>query len=121
MPFMRVSVTQKLTREKQEELTRELGRALDLIPGKSGNMLIVEMEDGKPMFSGGVPQENLAFADVRYGEHFTHQIKKAFVKAVLAAFKNVVGIPADKAFMTIDEVDCAGGFGGFMDYYYTEC
>ena len=57
MPYIRVSATQKLTPEKQEELVNGLGEALSTIPGKDARGLIVDLEDGKTMFVGGARQE----------------------------------------------------------------
>ena len=91
MPFIRVSVTQKLAEEKQAELVEGLGEAISVIPGKDGRGLIVDLEDGKTIFCGGVKQENFVFADVRYYSNFTYQQKKEFTIAVFKVFENVLG------------------------------
>ena len=36
MPYIRLSVTKKLTKEKRDELAAALGEALSVIPGKDG-------------------------------------------------------------------------------------
>jgi phenylpyruvate tautomerase PptA (4-oxalocrotonate tautomerase family) len=51
MPYIKVSLAQKLTPEKQTELACALGEALEAIPGKSRNMLIADIEDGKNYLS----------------------------------------------------------------------
>ena len=120
MPYIRLSVTQKLTQEKQEELAKGLGEALSLIPGKDGRGLIVDFEDGKTMFAGGVKQENMVFADVRYYSNFEYHIKKNFTVAAFEAISKVLGTAKEQMFLTISEYNNWGGFGDFRDEYYSE-
>ena len=118
MPYIRLSITKKLTEEQQSELVNGLGEAIAVIPGKDHTGLMVDMEDGKTMFMAGVKQENLVFADVRYYSNFTHQIKKDFTIAVFDVFTRVLGTEKEKMFLTINEYNNWGGFGGFIDEYY---
>jgi len=120
MPYIRISTTQKLTPEQQETLVSGLGEAIGLIPGKDGRGLIVDLEDGKTMFVGGVRQENFVFADVRYYSNFTYQIKKKFTQAVFDVFSKVLGTTPDRAFLTVNEYNNWGGFGNFRDEYFED-
>ena len=120
MPYIRLSVTQKLSQEKQEELVNGLGDALGLIPGKDGRGLIVDMEDGKTMYVGGVKQDNMVFADVRYYSNYEYHIKKDFTVAVFNAINKTLGTSKDRMFLTITEYNSWGGFGDFKDEYYSE-
>ena len=49
-----MSVTRKLTQKQQNELVKGLGDAIETIPGKDGRGLIVDMDDGKTLYAGGV-------------------------------------------------------------------
>ncbi|NMA26050.1 MAG: hypothetical protein GX936_10380 [Clostridiales bacterium] len=120
MPYIRISATKKLTCEKQAELVKGLGEALSIIPGKDERGLIVDIEDGKTMFAGGVKQENFVFADVRYFSNFEYHIKKKFTQAVFEAFGSVLGTKPDQAFLNITEYNTWGGFGDFKDEYYND-
>ena len=120
MPYIRISTTKKLNDEQQAALVSGLGKAIEVIPGKDGRGLIVDMEDGKTMYSGGVKQDNLVFADVRYYSNFEYHIKKNFTVAVFDAISKVLGTAKDKMFLTITEYNNWGGFGDFRDEYYTE-
>jgi len=120
MPYMRVSLTKKLAQDQQEELAAGLGNALSIIPGKDGRGLIVDMEDDKTMFVGGVKQENMAFVDVRYYSNFTYQIKKDFTVAVFETINRLLGTSKDRMFLTISEYNSWGGFGDFKDEYYSD-
>lgn len=120
MPYIRLSITRKLTPEQQKELASGLGEAINLIPGKDGRGLIVDLEDGKTMFVGGIPQENFVFADVRYYSKFEYHIKKKFTQAVLGVFNKVLDTQPEQAFLTITEYSNWGGFGDFKDEYYED-
>ena len=120
MPYIRLSVAQKLAPEKQEELVKGLGDALSIIPGKDGRGLIVDMEDGKTLYVGGVKQDNMVFADVRYYSNFEYHIKKDFTVAVFNAINKALGTSKERMFLTINEYNNWGGFGDFKDEYYND-
>ena len=120
MPYIRLSITQKLTQEKQEELAAGLGEAIGVIPGKDGRGLIIEMEDGKTMYVGGVKQDNMVFVDVRYYSNYSYQIKKEFTVAVFKAIRNVLETSNERMSLNITEFNSWGGFGDFRDEYYSE-
>ena len=120
MPYIRLSISQKLAQDKQEELVSGLGEALSIIPGKDGRALIVDMEDGKTLYVGGVKQDNMVFADVRYYSNFEYHIKKDFTVAVFSAINKVLGTSKDRMFLTINEYNNWGGFGDYRDEYYSD-
>ena len=120
MPYIRISATQKLSETQQAELVDGLGRAIETIPGKDARGLIVDLEDGKTMYAGGVKQDNLVFADVRYFSNFEYHVKQKFTVAVFDAINKVLGTSKEKMFLTIGEYNTWGGFGDFKDEYYTE-
>ena len=120
MPYIRLSIAQKLTQEKQEELVKGIGDALSIIPGKDGRGLIVDMEDGKTMYLGGVRQDDLVFVDVRYYSNFEYHIKKNFTVAVFDAINKALGTPKERMSLTITEYNNWGGFGNFKDEFFDD-
>ena len=120
MPYIRLSVAQKLAQETQEKLAAGLGEAIGTIPGKDGRGLILDLEDGKTMYVGGVKQENMVFVDVRYFSNFSYKIKKDFTVAVFDAIKKVLGTTDDKMSLNITEYNSWGGFGDFRDEYFSD-
>ena len=108
MPYIKASVTQKLTRERQAELVNGLCAAIETIPGKDGGGLIVDLEDGKTMFYGGERQENMVFIDVKYYSNFAYHVKKDFTAAVFDVVGRVLGTAGDKMFLTINEEKILG-------------
>ncbi len=120
MPYIKISLAQKLAPEQQDELVRALGETLGLIPGKDGRMLITELEDGKTIFMGGVRQDDFVFIDARYFSRFEYHIKKTFVKALFEAVHRLLGTPYEKMSLNLTECTSWGGFGDFTDEYYSD-
>ncbi len=120
MPYMKVSLAERLTEEKRKELVDGLGEALSNIPGKDGSMLMVDLEEGKTMFVGGMRQESFVFIDVRYYSRFEYHIKKKFTKAVFDVINRVLGIAYEKMSLNISELSSWGGFGDFKDEFYSD-
>ena len=120
MPLMKLSVTQTLDREKREVLLKGLSEAIEKIPGKEGRALIVDLEEGKTMYIGGVLQENMAFADVQYYSNFEYHKKQALTAAVFDAISKAIGTAKNKMFLTITERNSWGGFGDLKDEFYSD-
>ena len=119
MPLIRLSVSQKLTQDKQEALLNGLGEAISNIPGKLGSTLIVDLEDGKTMYFGGEIQEDMVFADVQYLARYEYHKKKDFTVAAFNAINKALGTSKDRMVLTITELENWGGFGDFQDLYYS--
>ena len=120
MPCMRITTTLKLDEQQRKQLFDGIGDALELIPGKDRRGLIIDLEDGKSMFVGGVQQENFVFIDMRYYLKFEYHIKKRFTVALFDAIHSVLGTAKECMSMTISEYTNWGGFGDFKDEYYTD-
>ena len=60
MPFINSRVTVKLSDEKEESIQSRLGKAIELIPGKSEEWLMLGFEDNyKLYFKGEAPEKVL--------------------------------------------------------------
>ena len=120
MPYIRLSVTQKLTPGKEKELVDGLGEAMSKIPGKDGRMLIVDVEDGRTIYFGGEKQEDMVFADVRYFSNYEYHKKKEFTVAMFDAVNRIIGTRKDRMCLTITEFNNWGAVGDFRDEYYSD-
>lgn len=120
MPYMRVSLSAKLTEEQKQRLYEKLGEALKHIPGKEPFMLIAEIEDGRSFYAFGKKQENFAFVDARYFSRVEYHIKRAFALAVMEAITAVAGTEPNNISMNIFELSTWAGFGDMNDEFYKE-
>ena len=115
MPYIRLSLTQKLTREKRDELVTAIGEALSEIPGKTGADLISDIEDGRVIYKGSVQQEDMVFADVRYHGKYEYEYRSRFTAAIFDAVNRIVGTDKDRMFLNITEFSSWGGYGNLKD------
>jgi phenylpyruvate tautomerase PptA (4-oxalocrotonate tautomerase family) len=120
MPYFRVSVSKTLTPEQRKNITDGLGVALETVPGKKRDFLILDMEDGKTITMGGKEQDNFVFAQLNYYGKYAFSIKKKLTEAVFAVFSEVIGTKPECASLTITEHQSWGGFGDFRDEYYSD-
>ena len=120
MPYMRVSLSKKLTEEQRQSLYEKLGEALRHIPGKEPFMLMAEIEDGRQFYAFGTKQENFAFVDARYFSRVEYHAKKDFAVAVMKAIEEVAGTKSTNISMNIFELSTWGGFGDLNDEFYKD-
>ena len=68
MPFIQTKTNLTITREKEEVLKKRYGKAIECLPGKTENWLMLDFEDGRNMYFRGEYEKDLAMLDVKvYG------------------------------------------------------
>ena len=120
MPYMRVSLSKKLSEEQRQSLYEKLGEALRHIPGKEPGMLMAEIEDGRQFYAFGKRQENFAFVDARYFSRAEYHAKRDFAIAVMKAIQEVAGTDKECISMNIFELSTWAGFGDLNDEFYKD-
>lgn len=69
MPYFDVATTRKLTTETKTQLQRELGRLIELIPGKSEQWLMTQLRDEACLSFAGSNEEPAAVVTLKtFGE-----------------------------------------------------
>ncbi len=64
MPYIRTTVSKKITDEKRENIKAKLGQAIALIPGKSESWLMLAFEDNINMYFKGDGSKDYAYLEV---------------------------------------------------------
>ena len=64
MPYIRTTVSKKLTSQNKENLKAKLGEAIALIPGKSEAWLMLAFEDNISMYFKGDGTQDYAYLEV---------------------------------------------------------
>lgn len=88
MPYISTTTNVKLTGDMCDSIKKKLGKAIELVPGKSENWLMVSFDDEKIMYFKGKNDKPMAFVDVKiYGRasrdaynNLTREITKILVK-----------------------------------------
>ena len=112
MPFINSKVTVKLTKEKEEIIKSRLGKAIELIKGKSESWLMVGFEDNYSLYFKGIKSEKIAFVEVRIFGKADSQSYENLTKAICTIYEEELEIPSDKIYVTYQEVN-TWGYDGF--------
>ncbi|NMA25160.1 MAG: hypothetical protein GX936_05785 [Clostridiales bacterium] len=120
MPYIKLSISKKISPDEEQKLVDGLGAALSKIPGKDPRWTMVEVNDGLRMYFGGIKQDDMVFADVKYVGKFGYHKKKEFTREAFDVINAVLGTPKDRICLTISEFNNWGAVGDFRDLYFTD-
>lgn len=109
MPYIQVSISEKLDDMKIESLKAMLGECIALLPGKSEAVLMVRIDDDQKMYFKGEPG-NCAMIEVHLYRESPKEAKKVFAAEVLQSISEMTGVPIDRMFLNFTEyTDWAAG------------
>ncbi|MBP5693983.1 MAG: hypothetical protein J6X03_00800 [Bacilli bacterium] len=85
MPFVSVKTNKTLNSDQKIEVKSSLGKLIKLLPGKSENWLMVDIEDSKELYFRGTNDPAIMVEVKLYGgasqsslENFTNEVTKCF-------------------------------------------
>ncbi len=99
MPFIGAKISKKVTKEEEIVLKEKLGKAIEIIPGKSENWLMINFESESSLYFKGSNEEDIAFIEIKI---FGTENKEAFnrlTSEVTKIFGEVIGIKAEQIFV----------------------
>ncbi len=111
MPFINAKISVKLSEEKKEAIKTKFGKAIELIPGKSENWLMVGFEDEYTLYFKGQKPEKVAFVEVKIYGSASRQAYEQLTGAICSILNEEVGIPAEKVYVTYQEIENWGWNG----------
>lgn len=112
MPFINTKVTTEITKEKEEILKAELGKAITLI-GKGEAYLMLGFEGNCRLWLGGKNDTDMAFVEVSLLGHTTKDKAEKLTSAICDIMEAELGIKGDKVYVKYSETDL-WGYNGFM-------
>jgi phenylpyruvate tautomerase PptA (4-oxalocrotonate tautomerase family) len=65
MPFISTKTNIEITKEKEASIKQKLGKAIEIIPGKSEGWLMLSFEDQLSMYFKGQGDKPMAFVEVK--------------------------------------------------------
>jgi len=111
MPFINSKLSVSLSAEKEEEIKAKLGKAIELIPGKSENWLMVGFEDNYKLYFKGEKAPKIAFVEVKIFGNASDQAYDKLTQAICNIYNEVLDIPKDKIYVKYEEVSHWGWNG----------
>ena len=111
MPFIGIKTSKKLTPSQNLTLKEGFGRAVELIPGKLEEKMMMSIEDGIDMFFRGEEREACAFVEVKIKDHAEFEGKAAMTEQIFTLLEDTAGIKKDDIYLTVAEFEEWGSRG----------
>lgn len=111
MPFINSKVSFELSQKEEEEIKVRLGKAIELVPGKSESWLMVGFESNYKLYFKGEASPKIAMVDVSIFGNASDDAYNALTKEICNIFNEVTGTPKDKIYVKYQEVDTWGWNG----------
>lgn len=111
MPFINSKVSVRLSKTQKDVLKEKLGKAIEFIPGKSENWLMVGFEDNYCLYFKGEDFEKIAFIEVKiFGTASANDYNK-LTEEICNIYYEELEIPKDKIYIKYEEVKYWGWNG----------
>lgn len=111
MPFINSKVSVKISKEEETIIKTKLGKAIELIPGKSESYLMIGFEDEYSLYFKGEASERIAFVEVKLFGSANKAAYDKLTSAICDIFNEVLSIPKDKIYVKYEEVSTWGWNG----------
>ena len=99
MPFIDTKTSVKVTDEKRELLKSKLGKAIELIPGKTEKWLMLSFEDEVKMYFAGDASSDMAYIEVSIFGSAEEKYYESLTKEITNIFGEVLSISPDKIYV----------------------
>ncbi|MFU0827007.1 MAG: Tautomerase domain-containing protein [Lachnoclostridium sp.] len=111
MPYINTRTNVTISKEKEIEIKKKLGKAIELLPGKSENWLMVSFDDQKPMYFKGESNTGIAFVEVKiYGGADSASYNK-LTAAITKILEEELNISPNHTYVKYEEVSNWGWNG----------
>ncbi|BCN30298.1 phenylpyruvate tautomerase MIF-related protein [Anaeromicropila herbilytica] len=111
MPFINSKLSMKITKEQEVLIKTKLGKAIELIPGKSESWLMLGFEEECHLYFKGEASEKIAFVEVKIFGKANSSDYDRLTSAICDIYNEVLGMPKDKIYVKYEEVSNWGWNG----------
>lgn len=111
MPYIEAKVSCKLSEEQIEALKNDFGKAIECIPGKSENWLMVNIEDEKRLYFKGNADDETAYIYVSILGHAEPDAYAALTNEITIIVSEITGISGSRIYVSYREADTWGWNG----------
>lgn len=111
MPFINTKTNVKISKEKETILKERLGKAIEIIPGKSENWLMLNFEDNNKMYFRGDDSNNIAFIEVKIYGASTSDTYDKLTNAISTIIGEELDINLDHIYVKYEECEYWGWNG----------
>ena len=111
MPYIASSTNVSVSGRKKESIKERMGKAIELIPGKSEGWLMLSFRDNVPMFFKG-EDDPCAICQVKLFGSASEENYAALTEALTEIMSEELDIDPDRIYITYEEIGVWGWNGG---------
>lgn len=103
MPYISTKTNRPVGEKEQELLKQRMGKAIELLPGKSENWLMLSFEGNIPMAFQGNSRDPAAMIEVKIYGSAPAKAKNDLTAALTDIAEEVLGVPGDRTYVKYEE------------------
>lgn len=111
MPFINVKTNVEVTKEQKEIVKQKLGKAIEAIPGKTEEWLMVAIDDNIALYFKGKSDKPIAFIEVKIFGSTTEEAYQLATAQITGVLKEELMISPDQIFVAYTEISHWGWNG----------
>ena len=115
MPFIKIKTSFALTEARENGLKEKFGKAIELIPGKSEQYLLLEFEDNCRLWLRGRNEEPIVYIEAAIFGNEDHYGYDAFTLEITKAFCDTFGVRPDHVCIKFEDIGIWGTGGMCFD------
>ena len=115
MPFIISRVNRSISREQEVELKARMGKAIELVPGKSEEYLLLGFEDNCRLWLRGDDSDPIAYIEANIFGNEEHLGYDAFTAEVTMTFHEVLDIAPENVYINYTDIPDWGASGRNFD------
>lgn len=112
MPYIGIKTTKEISKEAAEQIKAQLGRAIEVFPGKSEAWLMTELSGGHSMWMKGDNSRDCAFAEVKIFGKIEHSACDAMTGKICEILEKALSVSPDRIYVTYSGFSEWGWNGG---------
>ena len=111
MPLINLQVSAVLSPLEKDDISKELGSLIGLMPGRSEKYLMIGIKDGYTHYLAGKKLEQCAFMDLRLLGRESEEGQELFVVSAQKSLSKLLDIPIENIYTNILEMPHWGARG----------
>lgn len=115
MPFIKSKVSCVISEQQEKKLKMRMGKAIELVPGKTEEYLLLEFEDNSRLWLRGSNEEPIAYIEAAIFGNEPHYGYDTLTAEITKAFNEVLGIASDKIYIKYEDITAWGVGGMYID------
>ena len=111
MPLIIVNTNLTLEKNQKDALKDAFGKAITILPGKTEQVLMIDISDGHTIYFHGEEPAGTAHVEVRLYGSSSFASKAEFTEAVYKLLEDIVGLDKDEVVVNFNEFSVWGAKG----------